>query len=241
MRPKATIYKAGGKLHGQVFIALPKGLRIAYHFARGIGLGLITAAIAGVLIAYSPIVKEETHYQLSNAGIVKEPDYTATIAEAAQTEEVQREAQSLGIDPYFSIIIPKIDAKANILANVDTANEDEYSKALMKGVAHAKGTYFPGQGKPIFLFAHSTNSSFNIARYNAVFYLLSKLEEGDIVVIFFADKKYVYKVTNSVVTDPFDTSWLYDTKPNETLYLMTCTPPGTTWNRLLVLARPLSL
>jgi LPXTG-site transpeptidase (sortase) family protein len=240
MRPRATIYKSGKSPHGQVFIALPKGVRIAYHFARGIGLGLITAAIAAVFIAYSPIVKEETYYQLHNAGIVKEPDYAATIAQAAQTEEIQREAESLGVDPYFSLVVPKIDARANIIANVDTASENEYSQALTKGVAHAKGTYFPGQGKPIFLFAHSTNSSFNIARYNAVFYLLSKLEEGDTVVVFFADKKYVYKVTNTVVTDPTDTSWLYDSRPNERLYLMTCTPPGTAWNRLFVVAEPVN-
>jgi sortase A len=238
MRPKATIYKSGGAKHGQVYVSLPKSLRLLYHFGKGIGLGLLTAAIAGIIVSYGPIFSEEASYQLKNVGITTTPDYSSQIVQASEIEDVQKEAQSLNLDPHFALLIPKIDAKSNIIANVDPSDPDIYSTVLSKGIAHAKGTYFPGQGKSIFLFAHSTNASFNVARYNAVFYLLSKLEKGDEVVVYFADHKYLYRVTDSYVSDPFDTSILTKESNTERLYLMTCTPPGTTWQRLFVIAEP---
>jgi len=78
----------------------------------------------------------------------------------------------------------------------------------------------------------------NFARYNAVFYLLKKLENGDSILIFFADKKYEYEVVGKVTTTPTDTSWLVPKVGEEELVLMTCDPPGTTWRRLLVIAQP---
>lgn len=239
MRPHGTIYKTGQKPRGQVFLHLPLRTRVVYHFLRGIGLGLITAAVAGFILAYSPIIGQEAGYTLKSAGIMNQSvDYSAQIAKASETDAVQKEAQELDLDPSFSIVIPKIDARSNVIANVDTGNEAEYLAALKNGVAHAKGTYFPGQGKPIFLFAHSTNAPLQVARLNAVFYLLSKLEENDSVILYFADKKYFYTVTGKKVIDKDDTSYLYDQNNKETLYLMTCTPPGTTWKRLIVTAEP---
>jgi len=121
---------------------------------------------------------------------------------------------------------------------VAEAEKAEYLDALRKGVAHAKGTYFPGQAGTIFLFSHSTDSPLNFARYNAVFYLLRKLEPGDTITIFFADKKFVYEVTQKRTADPDDTTWLTPKQTVEELILMTCDPPGTTWRRLLILAKP---
>ena len=69
--------------------------------------------------------------------------------------------------------------KANIIPNIDPGNPDEYLGALKKGVAHARGTSFPSQGRNIYLFSHSTNSPLNFSEYNAVFYLLRKLEKKD--------------------------------------------------------------
>jgi len=149
------------------------------------------------------------------------------------------QAEELGLDPYFSIFIPKIDAKANIIPNVDPGNPTDYLKALSEGVAHAKGTNFPGRGKTIYLFSHSTDSPINITRYNAVFYLLGKLEKGDRVVIYFMNQEYDYVVTDKFVTSASDTSWLTDDGSGERLILQTCDPPGTSWNRLIVVARPL--
>lgn len=139
-------------------------------------------------------------------------------------------------DSNFSIVIPKIGANSPILPNIDAGNEPEYLDALQKGVAHAKGTAFPGEGGHIFMFAHSTDYIWNVGTYNAVFYLLYKLEPGDQINIFFKGQRYVYKVTEKKEVDPSEVEYLTRKTDKEFLTLQTCWPPGTTFKRLLVFA-----
>jgi len=243
MRPSATIYKSGKSgQSGQTLISLPLASRIFYTFIRGTGTGLTAFAIISFLFAFGPIIQQEVGYYFNKDANSEENGNYETLVDTSRAEEtleVQKEAESYNVNSYFSVVIPKIGASANITANVDATNKDEYLSALKQGVAHAKGTYFPEQGKRILLFSHSTDSPLNIARYNAVFYLLRKLEPKDLIIVFFADKKYVYEVETKTITDPSDTSWLIDRGDSETLVLLTCDPPGTTWNRLVVEAKPL--
>jgi LPXTG-site transpeptidase (sortase) family protein len=237
MRPKVIIYQAGkSKLYGQVFVNLPYGVRVFYHTMRILGISLVASAIVGVILAYGPVFREETRYAFTESSLENSPIAVPDVS-ANTFNEVQKETNTLGISATFSVVIPKIDAKSNVIANVDTTNKKEYLNALTNGVAHAKHTYFPGQGKEIFLFSHSTDTPLNIARYNAVFYLLGKLEKEDDVVIFFENKKYHYKVSETKTVFADDTSFLTDNYDEETLILMTCTPPGTTWKRLLIFAK----
>lgn len=139
-------------------------------------------------------------------------------------------------DTNFGIVIPKIGANANIIANVDPANEPVYLEALKHGVAHASGTAFPGEGGHIFLFAHSTDYIWNVGTYNAVFYLLYKLEKGDEVDVFYKGQRYVYKVIDKKIVDPSQVEYITRKTNNEFLTLQTCWPPGTTLKRQLVFA-----
>lgn len=139
-------------------------------------------------------------------------------------------------DSQFSVVIPKIGANARILANVDAADDTIYLEALKEGVAQAAGSDFPGEGGHIFLFAHSTDYIWNIGSYNAVFYLLYKLEEGDEVNIFYKGQRYVYKVIGKKIVNPSQVEYLTRKTNREFLTLQTCWPPGTTLQRLLVFA-----
>lgn len=142
------------------------------------------------------------------------------------------------IDPEFSIVIPKIAANARVIKNVNPADADDYLDKLQFGVAHAAGTYLPGQGGHVFLFAHSTDYVWNIGTYNAVFYLLYKLNVGDEVNIFHEGRRHVYLVTEKKVVEPTDVQYLTAKTESEFLTLQTCWPPGTTLKRLLVFAKP---
>jgi LPXTG-site transpeptidase (sortase) family protein len=245
MYPKGTIYKQGvSASHGEINLhaSLPK--KILYNLIRGVASGVIGFTIISLLFIYGPIVKEEVSYDLGFTKIPSIQNNEADLlklAEAKRIEAVRSEAASYGLNSYFSIMIPKIGAKAQIIANVDAGNKSEYEEALKEGVAHAKGTFFPGLGKTIFLFAHSTNSPFNVSRYNAIFYLLDKESVGDKIIIYFADKRYVYEVTETKIVGPNDTSYLSFESDSETLILQTCYPPGTSWNRLLVFAKPATI
>jgi len=195
---------------------------------RNIGTFLILVSFLGLIFTFGPLLKSEIIYHFKKE--VKKIHFG---------ELLKKPPSSLPItapDPYFSLLIPKIDARAKILPNIDASDQNKYLYALKKGVAHARGTVFPGMKGTIFLFAHSTDSPWNIARYNAVFYLLRELESGDEIIIFFLGKRFNYKVVEKKIVEPHYTEF-FSQKNEELLVLQTCWPPGTTKKALLIFAK----
>ncbi|MDO8504133.1 MAG: sortase [bacterium] len=231
---------------GEIFLTLSRTAKVVYGFVRGLGSGLVVAGIAGLLVTFWPIVSAELSYRFSRPQekVAQETSVFGNLLEQAQAQEEKTQvlAQQFGVpNTEFSVYIPKIGAKAAIVANVDPASEKDYKAALTQGVAHAQGSSYPGQNGGTYLFAHSTDSPWNVSRYNAVFYLLRELkpEEKDEVYVFFLNKVYKYRITEKHIVDANDTSWLSNTKDGpERLILQTCWPPGTTWKRLIVIAVP---
>lgn len=214
---------------------------------RTIGNFLLLSSIFMILKTAYPVVKEEIKYSINMLFKKQFVVDDKKISVQLQNSNVQKgllgktfkfnQVEVLKpVDPDFSIVIPKIAANAKILANIDASNEQIYLDALNKGVAHALGTAFPGEGGHIFLFAHSTDYFWNISTYNAIFYLLYKLEKGDEVNLFYKGQRYVYKVIGKEVVDPSQVQYLTRKTNREFLTLQTCWPPGTTLKRLLVFA-----
>lgn len=194
-----------------------------------------------------PVVKEEVKYNLNQLlqkrYVVEEkkpkdekPKKPLAKGNFKDIFNFKKEEILSPVDPNFSLIIPKIGANARILKNIDASDEKIYLAALNKGVAHTLGTAFPGEGGHIFLFAHSTDYFWNISTYNAIFYLLYKLEKGDEVNLFFEGQRYRYRVIGKEVVDPSQVQYLTRKTNREFLTLQTCWPPGTTFKRLLVFA-----
>ncbi len=192
--------------------------------------GLISISLFGLLFLFWPVLVQEVRYRLilSHQGTAEEKIVPGFPQGDTWTPP----------NTTFSLIIPKIDAKAPIIANIDSADEKAYMEALKKGVVHAKGTCFPGMDCRMYLFAHSAGSSIIAARYNAVFYLLRKLETGDTFIVYYYGKKFLYEVTGKEITSPDDVQYISEPGDKEELVLQTCDPPGTTKNRLLVFAKP---
>ncbi len=147
------------------------------------------------------------------------------------------EATKVNPATYFSLEIPKISATSLVIPNVDTHNQKVYGEALKQGVAHAAGTMFPGTGGSVTLFAHSTDIAANIGTYNAVFYRLDELNPGDTITIWYLGEKLTYSVVGRRVTPPNDVAVFTKETGADKLYLVTCTPRGTTQNRLIVEAK----
>lgn len=141
------------------------------------------------------------------------------------------------VDRDFGIVIPKIGANAHVIPNVDPYDSRAYEYALTKGVAQAKGTGLPGKPGNIFLFAHSSENFYVALQYNAVFYLLTKLTKGDEILLYYKNNRYSYRVTTTVQVPAKAIQYLsgYGAE-RETVTLMTCWPPGTNFERLLVIA-----
>ena len=137
----------------------------------------------------------------------------------------------------FGLVIEKINANAKIVPDVDPGVEKDYTAALKEGIAQAKGSTNPGEAGNLFLFSHSTDSPWNIARYNAIFYLLRELEPGDRVIVFYKGRRFDYIVFDKTVAPPSDISFLTNRYDRPVLTLQTCDPPGTVLNRLIVRAK----
>lgn len=137
----------------------------------------------------------------------------------------------------FSIEIPKIKLYSPIVPNIDPYNKKVYKEALKKGIAHAKGTAFPGEKKTVYLFGHSSDAPWNLTRYNPVFLKLGELNRGDLIILRKDKKEYHYKVVDKKTVWPSDVKYLRDISKNQ-LILQTCTPIGTDFQRLLIFANP---
>lgn len=135
----------------------------------------------------------------------------------------------------YGIIIPKLALDEKVIFNVDPNDEQAYRLALQQGIAHASSTALPDSKGLGYYFAHSSNPAFK-KQYNAIFYLLNKLEINDEIYIFHDQKRYRYLVTSKEIKNPLDTAFLYATYQQETIVLQTCWPPGTTRERLLIFA-----
>ncbi len=141
------------------------------------------------------------------------------------------------INMRFFLSIPKIHAYSEVVENVDPWNEATYREALKKGVAHAKGTYMPGENKTIFLFAHSSGAPWELTHINTIFLRLGSLEKNDTISIDYKGKRFIYKVIEKREVYPQETDYLKKLDKN-VLIIQTCTPMGTSLKRLLVFATP---
>lgn len=137
----------------------------------------------------------------------------------------------------FGLVIPKIGVNAKVVAGVNAADKTEYLDALSQGIAHAAGSSLPAENGLIYLFGHSTDYLWNVPELNALFYQLKDLEEGDLVSLIYQGERFDYKVTEKKIVEADDLSVLAPVD-EERLVLQTCWPPGTTWKRLVVIARP---
>lgn len=142
--------------------------------------------------------------------------------------------EAIPVDTSFGIVIPKIGANSRVIPNVDPYEEAVYQQSLTLGVAHAAGTVFPGDTGNMFIFAHSAATPVDADIYNAVFYLLTKLEKGDPVYVFYLNQRYIYIVDEVKIVNEEEVSYLQSSSDKKTITLMTCWPAGTTARRLLV-------
>lgn len=206
---------------------------------------MIAGSLVLMLLTVGPMValqvqswKERVSYSVSNMSS-NAKDIEPTPMPATPTPSPTPNPDP---DKQFQISIPKIGVNSKIIANVDAANEKEYDEALKKGVAHAAGTGLPGEenkeNKTIFIFGHSTNGTWNISRYNALFYGLKDMTAGDTFSMWFWGKEFHYTVTQTKVVEATDISFLTPQTTTDQLILQTCWPPGTSWKRFLVIAKP---
>lgn len=214
---------------------------------RTVGNILIIGSLLFVASQFYPVIAAEVGYRWERATTNRAaeeaqiPESVRIPAVATQSGEVVKKVlPALTDEPVntdYGIVIEKIHANSAIVADVDPFSQEAYDAALKKGVAHAKGSRFPGETGNVYLFAHNTLNAWDIPKYNAVFFLLHNLDAGDRISTFYKGERYDYLVFDKQVHSARDLAPLESQYSEPVLSLQTCWPPGTTWQRLVVRAK----
>ncbi len=208
---------------------------------QAIGYTAMVMAVAGVMLLLYPMAYLEFSYRFGRVQEAPVVVQKQTFGDVAANKPPQEEKIIIPETTEFNIVIPKIGVNSTVYTNVDPSSEKEYLPILQKGLAHAKGTYLPGEGGNIYIFGHSTDSPWNVTKYNAQFYLLKELVIGDEIEVYSNNVRFRYIVTNTEVVYASDVSLMKPNKDKEVLVLQTCYPPGTTLMRLIVRAEPVMI
>lgn len=132
--------------------------------------------------------------------------------------------------------IPKIGVTAPVVYEEKSYNEKKIQAALQRGVVHYGTTALPGQAGNIVLVGHSSGQAWAPGDYKFVFTLLDKLAMNDRILLDYQGERYIFRVSSTRVVDPQNLSVVQHTDEPQ-LTLITCTPVGTTKNRLVITAR----
>lgn len=158
--------------------------------------------------------------------------------------------QNIVIDPSETtavtdeprLIIPKINVDVPVLYDVGS-DYDSQMAAMQKGVAHFAipgADSHPGEIGNTVLSGHSSNDLFDPGDYKFIFAQLEKMQKGDTIYANYKGTRYTYVITGTEVVTPQQVSKLVYTTNKPILTLITCTPLGTSKNRLLVTAEQIS-
>lgn len=133
------------------------------------------------------------------------------------------------------VIIPKINVQIPVDYSLTSNDEESVQKGLENGVVHYPTTVKPGEKGNAAFFGHSSNNIFNPGKYKFAFVLLKELVPGDIFYLTYEGKVYTYKVYDKQIVKPNQVDILNNVEgKTATAILITCDPPGTTLNRLVV-------
>jgi len=120
-----------------------------------------------------------------------------------------------------AIAIPRIDVIQNLYRGVTLPTLD-------KGVGWWPGTAMPGQVGNVVLGGHRASKK-------KPFRNLDQLQPGDEIFLSSADGDFVYVVDRTFIVQPTDV-WIIDQTTDATLTLFACHPPGSTRERIVVVA-----
>jgi len=131
---------------------------------------------------------------------------------------------------FYTLSVPKIKIQNATVSAIDTN--------VGIHLVNYPGTSIPGDLGNSVVFGHSTLPQlFNHNDYKTIFANLYKLKTGDKITASINGVVYTYKIYNIRVVDPTNTSLFEQSFDNSYLTLVTCTPPGTVWKRLIVKAK----
>lgn len=175
---------------------------------------IVSKNLLGSLVQNASTIIDGTDYQDARTWF---PSYQNQNSKAPKT-------------PQYFLSIPKLGITNAVVSTTD------YD--LDRHLVHYGGTSMPPDVGNAVIFGHSTLPQlFNPNNYKTIFANAYKLQVGDTITVKIENILYTYKIASILVVDPSDTSIFSQNFDGSYLTLVTCTPPGTTWKRLILRAQ----
>jgi len=149
---------------------------------------------------------------------------------------------SLKVGPDPVLVIPKINVNVPIVWDTQP-DHDSQMKAMENGVAYfgiPGANSKPGQVGNTVISGHSSNDFIDSGSYKFVFALLERLQEGDVFYVNYNGIRYTYNIKKTEIVKPTQVDALVYPTDKPIVTLITCTPLGTSLNRLLVTGEQVS-
>lgn len=144
------------------------------------------------------------------------------------------------VDATSKVIIPKINVEIPVVYDEPSVEEHAIQNALERGVVHYATTPSPGEDGNVVIFGHSSNNILNKGKYKFAFVLLKRLEIGDTFYLTKDKVRYAYRIYEKKIVKPTEVGVMSAQDKTATATLITCDPPGTSLNRLVVVAEQVS-
>ena len=189
------------------------------------------------------------------------PAHEEVVPASSPTPEPSAELEPQRVeDPTFRLLIPALGVNAVVYDELEEKAagesfddfESRVQRALLQGVLHYPTSYLPGQSGDgfdtnIVIMGHSSGigrvgDSATTRKYKFIFAELNELEVGDVIQVNYKQKQYVYTIYGREIVDSSRIEVLRSGNDNRflqhngTLTLITCEPPGTIRQRLVLLA-----
>ncbi len=148
------------------------------------------------------------------------PEVSADAKEISEGKKVE----------YYTLSIPKLGITDAKVSAMDT----KLSEHLVQ--------YFTTSNNPVekgtsVIFGHSTLPQlFSETDYRTIFANVHTLKTGDEFSINVNDKDYTYRIFSINILSPDDPNIFSQSHDNSYITLVSCTPPGTVWKRLVIRA-----
>ena len=207
-------------VNGSLPIGVPKvKFSVRAHLLPPL-IGIVASLAVYGLLNY-PLVVTKANYYLNQ---FSRPSQTAAVAPGVIIDKNSTQVK-----------IPSIGVQAPVIYD-SSIKENDIIYNLRSGVVHYSTTALPGEKGNVVIFGHSSGVAWAKGDYKYVFALLEKLRTGQQISLDYQGTRYIYVVTGSKVVAPTEVDVLNNTSSSQ-LSLITCTPVGTSKNRLVVQAK----
>ena len=195
-----------------------------WEFIRFVVIFVLFFAFIYSILNYPALSNYVSHYQERGEHIVNLHNKNIFTEEEAKT--IPKTLENHLVVPVLHIDVPIVWG----------SEESEILHKLKDGVVRFPNTALPGEIGNIFIVGHSSNWWWDQGKYNSIFAALPRLQKNDEILIYYKDQQYIYQVISSKVVMPNQTEVL-KSSDDSILSLMTCSPVGTSWKRLVVTAK----